>query len=156
MAKINQVVRFEPFGSALTLRDAMDRLLQDSFVWPRDFFSSDSYRGNIGALALNMYETPDELVVTTVLPGVKSDDVNIQFEDGRLIIDSTIPAPKMENVTWHFRELPYGQYHREITLPVAINTDKVEATLQDGYLTLRLPKADQVKPKKIQVKTTAK
>jgi HSP20 family protein len=87
-----------------------------------------------------------------IVPGVKSDDVNLQFQDGRLIIDVTIPAPKLENVIWHCRELGHGQYHREISLPFAINTDKVEATLANGYLTLRLPKADEVKPKKIQIK----
>jgi HSP20 family protein len=156
MAKINQVVRFEPFNSALSLRDAMDRLFEDSVVWPRAFFAPDSYRGTIGTLALNMYETPEEVVVTSVLPGIKSEDVSIQFEDGRLIIDATIPAPKTEEVTWHYRELAYGHYHRELSLPVAINTDKVEATLQDGYLTLHLPKAEEVKPKKIQVKTASK
>ncbi|MGB8647180.1 MAG: Hsp20/alpha crystallin family protein [Anaerolineae bacterium] len=152
----NQVSRWQPTGSTLTLRDAMDRLFEDSVVWPRWFFNPDTLTGVLSNMPLDMYETPDEVVVNMTLPGVKSEDVNIQFNDGRLVVDANIPAPKLENVTWHYREVMYGQYHRELTLPVRINTDKVEATLHDGFLMLHLPKADEIKPKKIQIKAVGK
>ncbi len=145
-----QIMRFEPFNSALSLRDAMDRLFEDSFVWPR--FIDRNVNGSYSVLPMDMYETPDEIVVNMVVPGVKVDDVNIQFQDGRLLIDVNIPAQKLENVTYHYRELGYGQYHREIGLPLPIDTDKVDAVLQNGYLTLHLPKAEEIKPKKIQIK----
>jgi HSP20 family protein len=148
----NQITRWEPFSSVMSLRDAMDRLFEESFIRPSWFFSRD-VTGGFNALPMDMYETPDELVVNMIVPGVKTEDVNLQFQDGRLSIDVNIPAPKLENVTWHYRELGYGQYHREISLPFAIDTDKVEAVMQNGYLTLHLPKAEEVKPKKIQVKT---
>jgi HSP20 family protein len=105
------------------------------------------------SLPMDVYETPEEVVVNMIVPGVKTEDVNLQFNDGRVIVDVNIPAPKLENVTWHYRELGYGQYHREISLPFPINNDKVEAVLQNGYLTLHLPKAEEIKPKKIQIKT---
>ncbi len=154
----NQVTRWnqQQRGSALTLRDAMDRLFEDSVVWPRWFLNPDTLTGVLSNMPLDMYETPDDVVVNLALPGAKSDDVNIQFNDGRLIIDANIPAPTLENVTWYYHEVMYGQYHREVSLPVRVNTDKVEATLHDGFLTLRLPKADEVKPKKIQIKTNGK
>ncbi len=152
----NQVSRYQPRSSALSLRDAMDRLFEDSFVWPRWAFSSETVGSLLTTLPLDMYETPDEVVVHAVLPGVDSNNVDIQFQEGRLIIDSTIPAPKVENVTWYYRELPNGQYHRELTLPAMVQTDKVDATLQNGILTLKLPKAEEVKPKKIQIKATNK
>ncbi len=155
MAK-NQITRMDPFSTALSLRDAMDRLFAESFVSPRGLFASDVFAGTLGALPLDMYETPEEVVVTAVLPGLKSEDVNIQFEDGHLIIDANLPAPKVENATWYYRELPSGSYHREITLPIAVDTAKVEATLNNGLLTLHLPKAESVKPKKIEVKTVTK
>ena len=147
----NQVIRWEPLGNTLSLRDAMDRLFEDSFIWPRAFLDRN-ISGQSNLLPMDMYETADEIVVNMVLPGVKTEDVNIQFQDGRLIIDLNVPAPKLENVTYHYRELGYGQYHREISLPVDVNTDKVEAVLERGYLTLHLPKAEAVKPKKIQIK----
>jgi|SRR5581483_8598808 HSP20 family protein len=150
----NEVIRWDPFREVLSLRDAMDRLFEESFVAPRFFYSPDTYR-RMNALPVNMYETPDEVIVNAVLPGLKTQDVNLEFQDGRLIIDVQIPAPQVENVTWHYRELASGQYHREITLPIAVNTDKIEATLENGLLTLRLPKAEEVKPKKIQIQTVS-
>ncbi|MCL4489969.1 MAG: Hsp20/alpha crystallin family protein [Chloroflexi bacterium] len=147
-----EIIRWEPLGPALTLRDAMDSLFEDSFVWPHSFVNRD-VTSRLNMLPMDLYETADEAVVNMIVPGVKTEDINLQFQDGQLSIDVNIPAPKLENVTWHYRELGYGQYHREISLPFAINTDKVEAVLQNGYLTLHLPKADEIKPKKIQVKS---
>ncbi len=153
----NQVTRWQqPRSNTLSLRDAMDRLFEDSVVWPRWAFGPDTLTSVLANMPMDMYENQDEVIVNVALPGVKSEDLNIQFNDGRLLIDANIPAPKLENVTWHYREVMYGEYHREIALPVRVNTDKVEATLHDGFLTLHLPKADEVKPKKIQIKTVAK
>ncbi len=150
-----EVVRWDPFREALSLHDAMDRLFEDSFILPRGAISRDTLNsGNL--MPLDMYETPEELIVHAALPGIKSEDVDIQFQDGRLILDATIPAPKIENATFHYRELGYGKCHREIALPFEVDTNKVEATIENGLLTLRLPKAEKVKPKKIQVKAVAK
>jgi HSP20 family protein len=148
----NQLTRWEPFESALRLRDAMDRLFEESFFLPSRFFR-DTMTSAYGTLPIDMYETADEIVVNAVLPGVKSENVNVQFQDGRLIIDVDLPAPKTENVTYHWREIGYGQFHREVTLPAPVKTDKVEAVLENGFLTLHLPKVEEVKPKKIQIKT---
>lgn len=151
----NQITRWDPFREMLSLRDAMDRLFEESFVWPRWWYSPDTMR-RLNTLPIDMYETPDEIVVHAVVPGIKTEDVNLQFQDGRLIIDAEIPAPQVENATWHYRELAYGQYHRELSLPVPVETEKIDARLENGYLTLRLPKAEQVKPKRIQIKASHK
>ncbi|MGE5138747.1 MAG: Hsp20/alpha crystallin family protein [Rudaea sp.] len=151
----NQVSRYQPIDSALTLRDAMDRLFEDSFIWPRAFRTMREYNG-AGTLALDMYENQDEVVVNALVPGVRSEDLNIQVQDNRLIIDAKNLPQKVENVVWHLHELPYGEYHREVSLPTMVNADKIEATLNNGYLTLHLPKAEAVKPRKIQIKTAAK
>lgn len=145
------LIRFRPGSEFPTLRDAMDRLFEDSFVWPRAW--SRETTGTPWSLPLDVYETKDELVVTAVAPGAKAEDINIQFADGRLMIDVNLAKPAEENVTYHYREIASGTYHREITLPFAIETDKVEAVLQNGYLTLHLPKAEELKPKTIKIKT---
>ena len=152
----NQVTRVDPTSSVLTLRDAMDRLFEDAFIWPRGFFWTDPFRGTLGALPIDLYGSADDLVLIAALPGVKSESVNVQFQDGALMIDAEIPGPKVENVTWYYRELRSGHYHRELTLPFAVDTNKMEAVLQDGLLTLHLPKAEEAKPKKIQVKVASK
>ena len=135
-----------------TLRDAMDRLFEDSFVWPRTFYSRDT-AGAAWSLPLDVYETAEELVVTAAVPGAKPEDINVQFVDGRLVMDINLAKPAQENVTYHYREIAYGTYHREITLPFAIETEKVEAVLQNGYLILHLPKAEELKPRSIKIKT---
>src|SRR5512142_3082225 len=105
-----EVMRWDPFREALSLRDAMDRLFEDSFVRPH--VSRDTAHGVAGILPLDMYETPDEVIVDAAVPGVKNEDLNVQFADGRLIIEANLPAPKVENATVHYRELTYGQYYR--------------------------------------------
>ncbi len=149
-----EVIRWDPFREALSLRDAMDRLFEDSFVRPH--VTRDTARGAVSILPIDMYETADEVIVDAVVLGVKNEDLKVQFADGRLIIEANLPAPKVENATVHYREMTYGQYYREIGLPMDVQADKVEATLHDGILTLRIPKAEEIKPKKIQVKTTTK
>ncbi len=148
----NQITRWDPFNSALSLRDAMDRLFEESFIWPRTSIVRDTFGGMVGALPMDMYETEDELVVRAQVPGLKSDQVSIQIQDGRLIIEAQMPEQKVENATYHYRELWSGQFHREVNLPFPVSTDKIEAVLDNGLLTLHLPKAEEVKPKKIQIK----
>ena len=149
------MTRWDPFREAFALRDAMDHLFENSVVWPRGSLSRDTTNA-LDALPLDMYETPDELVLQTVVPGVKSEDLNIEFNDGRLVMDANIPAPKIEKATYHYRELGYGRFHREIDLPMPVETDKVDATLTNGLLVLRIPKAEEIKPKKIQIKASNK
>ena len=128
----------------------MDNLMHESVIWPRGTYSRDTAT-NLLALPLDLYETADDLVVTAAVPGAKADEVNVQVHEGRLILDVPISKPALEKVTYHYREIPSGNYHREITLPADIQTDKIEAVLENGYLTLRLPKAEASKPRRIEV-----
>jgi HSP20 family protein len=139
----------------LTLRDAMDRLFQDSFVWPRGFFSRDLF-GAFSSQGVDLYETAEDVVVKAAVPGAKPEDVNIQIQGDELLIDAKLPEEKQENVTYHIRELTPGEYHRQVTLPVPIDTNKIEATFDNGIVTVRLPKAEQVRPKRIQIKAKGK
>ncbi len=141
----------------LTLRDAMDRLFQDSFVWPRAFMCGDMF-SSFGGQGLDLYETQDDVVVKAALPGIKPENVNIQVQGDQLLIDATMPEEKQENqnATYYVRGLTTGEYHRQITLPVDIDPNKVDATFDNGVLTIRLPKSEQVKPKKIQIKSANK
>lgn len=151
----NQLTRFEALRSGLSLRDAMDRLLTESFVWPRGFFT-ETFTGAAGQLPIDLYETANEVIVHAVLPGIKTENVTIQFQNGRLSIDCNIPEPKWGDVTFYYRELPYGHMHREVTLPVPVKTEKAEAVVESGYLTLRLPKTEEMTSKKIPIKLVNK
>ena len=98
-----------------------------------------------------MYTTPEEIVITTSLPGLSSDEVEISIEGDTLSIRGEL-RPPLENVEYLFQERPYGAFARTLTLNVPVQADKAEAVFENGVLTLTLPKAEETKPKLIKVK----
>jgi HSP20 family protein len=100
----------------------------------------------------DMYEEKDQLVMKTELPGVDKEDLNISLAGDRLTIKAEKREEVREDATHHTRERYYGQYFRSVTLPYPVKEDKIAATFENGVLELRLPKAEEVKAKKIEVK----
>jgi HSP20 family protein len=143
------LMRWDPFREVLSLREAVNRMFDDTLFRPSRFWSED------GAMMvpLDMIETDDSLVVTAPLPGVKPDDVNITITGNTLTIKGEFKQEqdhKKGNV--HFQERRYGAFHRSITLPTDVNTNKIEATFEDGVLKLQIPKTEEAKPKQIEIK----
>lgn len=145
----NRLGTYEPY---LSLRDAMSRLFEDSFISPAWFSDTGTFNGQ----ALDIYETDNDIVVKVALPGVKPENLDVQVQGDQLIIDAKIPEQQVENATYHYRGMMSGEYHRQITLPVQIDSNKVEATCDNGVVTICLPKSEQVKPKRIQIKSANK
>jgi len=144
------IVRWEPFSDLMSLREAMDKLFEDSFVRPRTLMAPFG----VADLALDMYETDNELVITAAVPGVKPEDVEITITGDTLCIRGEIKSEtKVEKANYYRQERRYGSFSRSINLPVPIQSDKAEARFKDGVLTLTLPKAEEVKPKSIKIKT---
>jgi HSP20 family protein len=144
------VIRFNPWRDAMSLREATNQLLEDSFVRPRPGWSQ-STAGQPYQLPLDVYTTPEEIVVLASLPGLAPDEVDISVDDNVLTIIANVQAP-LENVDYVFQERPYGTFARKLTLNVPVEADKAEATFENGVLTLTLPKAEEIKPKVIKVK----
>jgi HSP20 family protein len=143
-------MRWEPFRDLITLRDAMDRLFEDSF-----FRTSLTWREVEGErvmrLPLDVYMTPEEVVIQATVPGLKPDDVQITLEGDTLTIKGEVKPP-IENVDYILQERPYGQFSRTLTFNIPIQADKAEASFENGVLTLVVPKAEAIKPKTIKVK----
>jgi HSP20 family protein len=144
------MVSLRPFREMRTLREAMDELLEESFVRPG--------QGRMGQqeerrfrLPLDVYTTPEEIVIMSSLPGLTPDEVDIVIDGDRLTIRGEL-RPPLENVDYLFQERAYGPFSRTLTLNVPVNTDQAEAVFENGILTLTLPKAEESKPKTIQVK----
>ncbi|MFN2271645.1 MAG: Hsp20/alpha crystallin family protein [Anaerolineae bacterium] len=144
------VIRFNPWRDAMSLREATNQLLEDSFVRPRRSWSQGT-AGQPYQLPLDVYTTSEEIVVLASLPGLAPDEVDISVDDNVLTISADIQAP-LENVDYVFQERPYGTFARKLTLNVPVEADKAEAIFENGVLTLTLPKAEEVKPKVIKVK----
>jgi len=145
------LVRWEPFEELISLRDAMNRLFEESFVRPWGSWLTPFTRET---LALDMYETDDEIVVKASLPGVKPEDVDVTISGNVLTIKGETKAEeKVEKANYIRQERRYGAFSRSVTLPTDVDVDKATAEFENGVLTLTLPKAEAVKPKVIKVKT---
>ena len=136
-----------------TLREAMNRLFEDSVVWNPDFYLGGTNGTREARLPIDAYTTDDDIVVTAVVPGVKPENVEITYEGDTLTIKGQT-AQRVENVSYLFAERFHGTFVRTLQLNVPIDADKIEASFEDGVLTLVLPKAEAVKPRVIKVKTS--
>jgi len=96
-------------------------------------------------------------VVKASVPGINPDDLEITFTDGTLTIKGETREEKnVEETHYHMRERRFGRFSRSISLPTNLDADKIEASYDTGVLTLRLPKAEEMKPKRIEVKSGTK
>jgi len=144
------IVRWEPFRDLISLREAMDRLFEESFIRPRTGLLAP-----LGAeiLAVDMYETDQDVVVKSSVPGVKPEDLDITITGDTLTIKGeTKTEEKVERANYIRQERRYGAFSRSLTLPTTIVAEKAKAEFENGVLTLTLPKAEEVKPKTIKVK----
>jgi HSP20 family protein len=140
--------RLDPFREMMTLRDAMDRLVQQSFVRPSQLLAS--VRGE--ALALDVIDRGDAYEVRAALPGVRPEDVDVTVQGDQLTIrGETHAQQERSGDTWLVREQRSGTLERSITLPGIVNSENAEARIENGVLTLHLPKAEETRPRRITV-----
>jgi HSP20 family protein len=146
------VRRTSPLGELVTLRQAMDRLFEDSFVRP------GRWAGNAdggASLPLDVTNSADALIVEAALPGIKPDDVEITVEDGTLTIraESHQERETTEGETL-VSEIRRGSVSRMLALPSGLEADKATATFEHGMLRLTFPRAEAVKPRQIRISPT--
>lgn len=148
----NEVVRWEPFNEMVSLRDAVNRLFEDSFIrpsaWPLPFDG-----GNFSVPA-DVIETKDNIVVKLSAPGVKPEDIDIAVVGDTLTIKGEMKSEEQfEEGSYLRKERRFGAFQRTFSLPTSVAADKAKAEFEHGVLTLTLPKADEAKPKSIKVTT---
>ena len=127
----------------------MDRLIDESFVRP---FGSPMLTAGYG-VALDVQTDKDEYVLRANVPGLKPEDLHVEVVDNTVTIRGEIKEEsKTEQDNFLLQERRYGQFSRSVTLPTPLDPGKAEATIENGVLVLRLPKAEEAKPKMITVK----
>jgi HSP20 family protein len=99
-------------------------------------------------LNVNVRDEEDTFVLNALVPGLKADDLNIQVLEDVVRIEGEFSSNEEEYL---LNELPSGSFRRVLRMPAEIDADKVEAKITDGVLTLRLPKAESARPKKIKI-----
>ena len=141
------VTRWDPFQDALSLREAMSQLMEESFVQP-----TAAQGGKKFVPALDLSETADGYLVEAALPGVKPEDVEITVENNVLTIKGEARQEVDEQKrNFHRVERRFGSFQRTIGLPTTVKADAIKADLTNGVLRLEIPKAEEVKPRKISV-----
>ena len=140
---------YDPFGEMTSLRDAMNRLLEESFV--REPFETRR------KVPLDVYETPDNIEIIAALPGVSAQDLNVTATSDTVTIKAKIPSvteqKESREWTWYMHEIPHGEFTRTIDLPVEINPQQARATFQGGMLKLELPKVEEAREHRLQIQT---
>ena len=146
------VRRTSPLGELVSLRQAMDRLFEDSFVRPRGW----GFPTEMGTtLPLDVTNTADALVVEAALPGIRPEDVEITVEDGTLTIQAESKDERRETQgETLISEIRRGSMSRTVTLPTGLEPDKATATFENGVLRLSFPRAEAVKPRQIRISAT--
>lgn len=148
---MSMVRRTSPFGELLSLRQAMDRLFEDSYVRPRSWGTGS---GEGHTLPLDIYATPDAVVVEAALPGVKPEDVDITVTGDTLTITgSTSEQRERDEQGVLYQEIRRGAFSRSVTLPGDVRTEAAAASFENGILRLSIPKAEEAKPRQIPITT---
>jgi len=139
------IMRREPFSELLSLRDAMDRLFEESFIQPA------RSPGGV-APPLDIYQEHGKLVLKAALPGAKPEDIEVCITGDTLTIRGEIRhETEVKEQSVICRECRYGAFHRTVTLPSRVDSTKTDATYKDGVLTLTLPIVEEEKRKTIKI-----
>jgi len=143
------IERWHPYREMVSLRNAMNSLLQESYVQPDD---ARSERGAATfTLPLDVTEAEDDFVVRASLPGIKQEDVQSSVLGDILTIRGDSRAEEENGHNWLLRERRFGSFQRSVSMGTPINADMASARFEDGVLTLTLPKSEQARPKQIKL-----
>ena len=141
------LTRWDPFQEMLNLRQSVNRLF-DNLSTDHEWAQSTMW-----GLAVDAVENKDDFIIKASVPGINPDDLDVSYSDATLTIKGEIKSDnEVKENRYHLRERRYGSFSRSISLPTKIKGDAIEASYQNGVLSLRLPKAEEVKPKRIAIK----
>jgi HSP20 family protein len=139
---------WDPFREAVSLRDAMNALFQESFIRPGGLLPQDGS----AILPLDVIETEDAFVIKASVPGVRPEDVQITVQGDTLTIrGESRSEEEKKDERWHLRERRLGTFQRSLSLAMPVNPDKAQATFEHGVLMLTLPKSEEAKPRQIKI-----
>ena len=132
--------RHEPFADLMRPFERMRSLLERDFELPENWFTTDHILGS-EVLALDVVDKNGDILVKTAVPGIKEEDIDISYDNGILTIQAESKEEKEEKEeNWYVHELRYGKFSRSVRLPAEVNLNKAEATVENGMLTVKLPK----------------
>ncbi len=145
-----ELTLWEPVREVMNLQRVMDRMLEETLgPWYQPV--ADSGRWGRRYVPVDIYTTDENVVILAALPGLRPEDVDITFEGNTVTLRGEFAQPTEENINWHLQERYYGPFERTITLNIPVDMDHAEAFFENGLLKLIIPKAEEIRPKKIKV-----
>jgi len=143
------VVKWDPLRDLLSIQDRMNRLFEQTLSRSR---TEDGISASTWAPAVDIYETPETIVMKADLPGLTREDIEIEIRDNTLTVKGERRFAKDVQQESYLRiERAYGAFQRSFTLPTSVQQEKIRASFRDGVLELLLPKAEESEPKKIAI-----
>lgn len=144
---MTRLSRWDPLREMITMRQAMDRMLDEAFARGTETRGTGAW-----LLPMDAYITDEAIVIHADVPGLKPEEIDITLEGDTLTIRGEIKREEENQRKYVLLERPTGKFERTLTINTPIDHDRVEASFKDGVLTLTLPKAEAVKPRQITVK----
>ncbi|MBM3944894.1 MAG: Hsp20/alpha crystallin family protein [SAR202 cluster bacterium] len=140
--------RWDPFAELRRMDDTLNRMWRGFGYRDHDGAPADTW-----AMPIDVVEESDHIVVHASMPGIKASDIDVTVENGVLFISGTSESSEEhKDGSYLVRERRYGQFQRTLRLPDSVDADKAETHHEDGVLTVRLPKAETKKAKRLTVK----
>ena len=138
--------RWNPQHNLDTIQSQLSRFLEPFTRMADEDLVSGSW-----APPVDVAETQEKIIVRAEVPGMKQDDIQIEFENGLLTIRGERKLIKEEGVTFHRVERTFGNFSRSFTLPRTVDPEKISASYRDGVLQIEVPKKEEAKPRQIRI-----
>ncbi len=148
------IQKWQPFSELESLRKEMERLIDEFFPTKGSYISPVWRRSaeEVAVPSVDMVDRGDEILVSMEMPGVEKDNIDVSIQEDTLTVKGTIKKETEEKEENYIkRERTYSSFERALRLPVKVNPEKIKAVLKNGILYIHLPKAEEVKPKKIKI-----
>ena len=149
------LVKFNPFRDLLNVEREFNRLARtfDNRFGLSQGKEDDEYDNAVWTPLTDIFEDDNKYKLKIDLPGVSKEDLKLSFKNGELCISGERKQEKEEkNGQYHRIERTFGKYYRSFRLPELIKSDKIDAEFKDGQLTVSIPKAEEAKPKELEIK----
>jgi HSP20 family protein len=145
------IIRWDPWTTLPTLQDRINRIFEEAFP------KGSAKEGELALVdwrpAVDTYEEGNNIVIKAELPGVKKEDVSIDIKDNVLTLKGErSQETEVREENYYRKERSYGKFHRAFTLPDAVEPNKIDASFKDGVLKITIPKTEETKTKKIEIK----
>lgn len=141
--------RWEPLSELTPLREAMDRLFEQSFLRPV-FPSVRSMERAV--LPIDMYQTDSDVVIKAAVPGIRPEDIDIKIVGDTIsITGESREQRETKEDNYMLQEMSVGRFHRDVMSPVSLKSDQAQASFENGVLTIKIPKAENVKARQVKV-----